>query len=127
MKIAGILFAFLILFSVQVSSRAAEKGYQKILGVWEFLAPNAPQPYDSGILTLKEVDLKLTGEFTVQGKALAIPKIEFRQDTLILGFEVENTPINLRLKLTDRVLEGVTETPDGPVTVTAKPAKIKPE
>lgn len=125
MKVAEIFFAFLLLISV--SSNAAEKGHQKILGVWEFLAPNAPQPYDSGILTLKEVDQKLAGEFTVQGQALAIPQIEFRKDTLILGFEVENTPINLKLKLTDGVLAGTTETPDGPVTVTAKMAKLKPE
>ena len=124
MKTAALLFTYLLLISV--SSNAAEKGYQKILGVWEFLAPLAPQPYDSGILTLKEIDLKLTGEFTVQGQAFAIPQIEFRKDTLSMGFEVENTPIRLNLKLTEGVLEGTTDTPDGPVTVTAKPAKPKP-
>jgi len=124
MKVAGLLFTFLLLISV--SSKAAEKGYHKILGVWEFLAPMAPQPYDSGILTLKEVDQKLTGEFTVQGQAFAIPQIEFRKDTLSMGFEVESTPIKLKLKLTGGVLEGTTDTPDGPVTVTAKPAKLKP-
>lgn len=127
MKIAKNLFAFLVLVSVSVSSQAAVKGYQKILGVWEFVAPSAPQPYDSGILTLKEKDLKLTGEFTVQGQALAIPHIEFGKDTLTLGFEVENTPIILKLKFTDGVLEGTTDSPDGPVKVTAKPAKLKTE
>jgi len=127
MKVAKILFSFLMLVSVSVSSKAAVKGYQKIIGVWEFVAPNAPQPYDSGILTLKEVDLKLTGAFTVQGQALEIPQIEFGKDTLTLGFEVENTPILLKLKLTDGVFEGTTESPNGPVKVTAKLAKQKSE
>jgi hypothetical protein len=36
---------------------------------------------------------------------------------------VENTPITLVLTLKDGKLEGKTDTPNGPVTVTAKPAK----
>lgn len=123
MKVSGILIAFLVIISMSFSSKAAEKEYKKILGVWEFSAPNAPQPYNGGILTLKEVDQKLAGEFTVQGQALAIPQIEFAKDTLTLGFEVESTPITLKLKLKDGVLEGTTDTPNGEVTVTAKPAK----
>jgi len=127
MKVAGILFAFLVLTSVPGSSRTAEKGYHKILGVWEFLAPKAPQPYESGTMTLKEVDLKLTGAFAVQGQSVAIPQIEFLKDTLSLAFEVENTPITLKLALNEGVFEGTTDTPNGPVTVTAKPVKQKTE
>lgn len=125
MKVSGILVAFLVLISMSVSLKAEDKGNRKILGVWEFSAPKAPQPYDSGLLTLKEVDQKLTGEFTVQGQALLIPEIEFKKDTLTLGFEIQNTPITLKLKLTDGVFEGVTESPDGPVTVTAKQSAKK--
>jgi hypothetical protein len=123
MKVSGILFAFLFFISMSVSLKAEEKDHRKILGVWEFSAPKAPQPYDNGLLTLKEIDQKLAGEFTIQGQALAIPQIEFMKDTLTLGFEIQSTPIILKLKLTDGVFEGVTESPDGPVTVTAKPAK----
>lgn len=123
MKISGILLAFLVIVSFSFSLNASEKAHQKILGVWEFTAPNARQPYTNGILTLKEIDQKLAGEFTVQGQVLAIPRIEFKNDTLTLGFEVENTPITLKLNLKDGVFEGITDTPDGPVTVTAKPTR----
>jgi hypothetical protein len=123
MKALGILSAFLVVISISFSSVAAEKGYKKILGVWDFSAPSAPQPYDSGTLTFKEVDKKLTGGFTVQGQEIAIPKVEFGSETLTLNFEVENTPINLILKLKEGVLEGSTETPNGLVTVTAKPSR----
>lgn len=123
MKSTGILVTLLLVLSISISSNAADKGFKKVLGVWEFAAPNAPQPYDNGILTLKEVDEKLAGEFTIQGQAMAIPQIEFAKDTLTLGFEVENNPITLKLIFKDGVLEGTTDTPNGPVIVTAKPSK----
>jgi hypothetical protein len=121
MKILRILLVALVVISVCLSSNAAEKKFRKIIGVWQFAAPNAPQPYDSGVLTIKEVDKKLAAEFTIQGQAMAVPQIEFAENTLTLGFEVESTPITLVLKLKDGVLEGVTETPNGEVKVTAKP------
>ncbi|MCX6236950.1 MAG: hypothetical protein NTY07_05215 [Bacteroidia bacterium] len=123
MNTSRILLVFLVIISMSLSSNAAVKGYKKILGVWEFSAPNAPQPYNGGILTLKDLDKKLAGEFTIQGQALAIPQIKFEKNILTLGFEVENTPITLILNLKDGVLEGTTDTPNGPVTVTAKPVK----
>jgi len=121
MKIFRILLVTLVVFSVCLSSNAAEKKFKKIIGVWEFAAPNAPQPYDSGVLTIKEVDKKLAAEFTIQGQAMAVPQIEFVENTLTLGFEVESTPITLVLILKDGVLEGVTESPNGQIKVTAKP------
>ncbi len=123
MKISRIFLVFLIIGSLALSSNAAEKKFKKIVGVWEFAAPNAPQPYDSGVLTLKEFDNKLAAEFMIQGQAMAVPQADFADNTLTLGFEVENTPITLVLKLKDGVLEGTTDTPNGQVTVTAKPQK----
>ena len=123
MKISRILLMLLVLFSVILSSNAAEKKFKKIIGVWEFAAPNAPQPYDAGVLTIKVVDKKLAAAFTIQGQEMAVPQIEFAGNILTLGFEVENTPITLVLKLKDGVLEGTTDSPNGQVTVTAKQKK----
>ena len=123
MKITRILLLILVIISVASLSKAAETKFKKIIGVWEFAAPNAPQPYDSGVLTIKEVDNKLAAEFTIQGQAMAVPQSEFEENTLTLGFEVENTPITLILKLKDGVLEGTTDTPNGQITVTAKQKK----
>ena len=121
MKISRILLVALLVISVCLSSNASEKKFKKIIGVWEFAAPNAPQPYDSGVLTIKEVDKKLAAEFTIQGQAMAVPQIDFVENILTLGFEVESTPITLVLKLKDGVLEGVTQSPNGEIKVTAKP------
>ena len=123
MKITRILLLILVIISVASLSKAAETKFKKIIGVWEFVAPNAPQPYDSGVLTIKEVDNKLAAEFTIQGQAMAVPQSEFEENTLTLGFEVESTPITLILKLKDGVLEGTTDTPNGQITVTAKQKK----
>ena len=123
MKFTRLLLAFLFILSMAVSTNAADKGYKKILGVWEFSAPTAPSPYDSGLLTLKEVDQKLVAEFTIQGQAMTIPQTAFDKDALTLGFEVENTPITLILNFKDGKLEGKTDTPNGPVAVTANPQK----
>ena len=113
----------LAVVSLSFSSYAADVNYKKIIGVWEFSAPNAPQPYNGGIMTIKEVDNKLVGEFTIQGQPMPIPQVKFEENTLSLGFEVENTSINLVLNLKDGILEGSTETPNGTVMVTAKPSK----
>ena len=123
MKTSRFLLAILIVILVSISSNAEAKKYKKILGAWEFSAPNAPPPYDNGVMSFKEIDKKLAGEFIIQGQAMAIPQIDFEKNVLTLGFEVENTPISLVLNLKDGVLEGTTESPNGTVTVTAKPAK----
>jgi len=123
MKILRLLLVLLVVSSLALSLNAAEKKFKKIVGVWEFAAPNAPQPYDAGVLTIKEVDKKLAAEFTIQGQAMAVPQIEFADNTLTLGFEVESTPITLVLKLKDEVLEGTTDSPNGQITVTAKQKK----
>jgi hypothetical protein len=125
MRASGILLALLVVISISISSDAAVKGLKKVLGKWEFSAPNAPRPYDSGTLVLKEVERKLTGEFNVKGEIIAIPKVEFEAETLSLNFEIENTPITLNLKLTDGLFEGVTDTPNGLVTVKAFRSKNK--
>ena len=125
MKTSKVLLMFLFVLSISLSSNAAEKKFRKIVGVWEFSAPNAPAPYDGGIMTIKEVDKKLVGEFTIQGQPMAISQVQFEENALTLGFEVENNPINLILKLKDGILEGTTDTPNGTVNVTAKSAKTK--
>ena len=123
MKTSRLLLVVLFIISISLSSNASEKRYKKILGVWEFSAPNAPAPYDGGILTITQVEKRLAGEFTIQGQAMPIPQIEFNDNVLTLGLEVENTPITLILKLKDGVFEGTTDTPNGQVKVTAKQAK----
>ncbi len=120
-----LFFAFIVVLTLSITSNAAEGGYQKILGMWEFSAPTARQPYGSGKLSLKEVNQKLTGEFIIQGQTTAIQKISFESDILTLNFEVENTPLVLKLKLKDGLFEGTTETPDGPINVKVKPSTSK--
>ena len=121
MKLQGALFAVIVVMILSMTLFARDRRYQKILGLWEFSAPAAPQPYESGNLSLKVVDQKLTGEFIIQGQAMSIAKISYESDTLYLNFEVENTPIALKLRLKDGLMEGTTNTPDGPVNVKVKP------
>jgi len=125
MKRSLLLVLLVVLATLPSVSNGAEKGYQKILGVWEFTATNAPQPYGKGTLSLKEVNHQLAGEFTVQGEVLPIQKIGFESEILSLEFEVENTPIILKLKLKEGQFEGKTDTPEGAVSVNAKPAPKK--
>jgi len=121
----GLFFTFIVFLTLSITANATEKGYQKILGMWEFSAPTARQPYNSGKLSLKEVDKKLMGEFIIQGQTTAIHQLSFKSDTLTLNFEIENTPLVLKLKLKDGLLEGITDTPDGPVNVKVKPISGK--
>jgi len=121
MKIFNVLILIMVLFVTTL--HAESKGNGKILGTWSFSAPTAPQPYDSGTLTIKEVDKKLVGEFSIDGHALSIYKVQFEGDILSLSFLVENTTIFLKLTLKDGLMEGSTQTSEGPITVKLKPAK----
>ncbi len=121
MKIFKVLFLMMTLFVTTL--HAESKGNGRIIGSWNFSAPTAPQPYDSGTLTIKEVDKKLVGEFTIQGNSLSIYKVQFEGDILSLSFLVENTTIFLKLTLKDGLMEGTTQTSEGPITVKLKPAK----
>lgn len=123
MKYLFVILSFLSLVSFSNQSKSAESDFKKILGSWEFSAPNAPQPYNQGTLVLKDVEQKLTGAFSVEGQVVTIPKIAFTNDSLIMDFEVENTPISLKMVLKDGKLQGSTDTPNGIVTVTAKQSK----
>ena len=120
MKIKGLLLS-LLLFTT-FSTYADVEGYQKILGQWDISAPTAPQPYDTGILNLKEVEKKLTGEFIIDGQAVEIPGVKYNDGILILNFEVENTNITLELKVQDGIMEGGTDTPNGHIVVKAIPS-----
>lgn len=117
-----ICLALFMIVMLNVLSYAAGTEFKKILGLWEFSAPSAPQPYNQGVLTLKDVDQKLAGSFKVEGQELPIPKIDFAGDTLKMEFEVESTPISLKMVLKNGILQGITDTPNGPVEVTAKPS-----
>lgn len=121
MKYLKVFLALFMMILLTVPSLAKEIEFKKILGLWEFSAPNAPQPYNQGTLTLKDVEQKLVGFFKVEGQELSIAKVEFANDILHLEFEVENTPISLKLVLKDGIFQGTTDTPNGQVTVTAKP------
>jgi hypothetical protein len=121
MKIFKVLSLMMALFVTTL--HAESKGNGRILGTWNFSAPTAPQPYDSGTLTLKEVDKKLVGEFSIEGHALSIYKVQFEGDILSLSFLVENTTVFLKLTLKDGLMEGTTQTSEGPITVKLKPAK----
>lgn len=122
MKYQGIFLTLFMIVMMTGNSHGTESEYKKILGLWEFSAPNAPQPYHQGTLTLKDVEQKLTGFFKVEGQEIPIVKIDFNDDILSLDFEVENTSISLKLVLKDGVLAGTTDTPNGAVTVTVKPS-----
>lgn len=123
MKISKVIFTFLIVFTFSILNSPAENKNNKILGEWKFLAPSAQKPYDRGLITLKEVDQKLIGEFTIEGMKSTIPQIKFKNDSLTLGFKVENVPIVTILIFKDSLFEGAADTPNGLIKVTAKLAK----
>ena len=120
MKKTAILLTLVFIFSAFLTSTGADKDYKKVLGTWVYSAPSAPYPYSDGTIILKEVDNKLTGELSVQGNTVPIPEVTFVDGTLTLKMEVEYNPVETRLKLEKGELVGTSESPSGPISITAK-------
>nr|HMM18722.1 hypothetical protein [Petrimonas sp.] len=77
--VLGLFFAAGVLSSVNAQSNKV------VLGEWKYSVPEAPYGYEKGIISLVEVDKKLSGELKFDsGYKVKLSSVSLKSDTLRL-------------------------------------------
>ena len=97
-----------------------------MLGEWKYSVPEAPYGYEKGIISLVEVDKKLSGELKFDsGYKVKLSSVSLKSDTLRLTAYVESEYVSAVSKVKGNEMEGKVDTSMGVMRL--KPEKIVPQ
>lgn len=95
-----------------------------LVNSWEFSAPDAPYGYQDGLITIKEVEGKLTGEVKIQHSTVAIKEIKKVNDKYTCSLYIDGQGVDVSMKPKNKnLLEGQAMTGGMDIPFTCKPAK----
>ena len=97
-----------------------------MLGEWKYSVPEAPYGYEKGIISLVEVDKKLSGELKFDsGYKVKLSSVSLKSDTLRLTAYVESEYVSAVSKVKGNEMEGKVDTSMGVMRLKAE--KIIPQ
>ncbi len=118
--VLGLFFAAGVLSSVNAQSNKV------VLGEWKYSVPEAPYGYEKGIISLVEVDKKLSGELKFDsGYKVKLSSVSLKSDTLRLTAYVESEYVSAVSKVKGNEMEGKVDTSMGVMRLKAE--KIVPQ
>jgi len=118
MKIKKILKATLLLTLVfTMQSMTSDKG---VVGTWIYEAPGAPYEYANGEIIIKKDKGIYSAEIKFEYESIEMDEITVEKNTVVLKFDIEETPIKIILKMEGDSMTGISETPDGELELTGK-------
>ncbi|KAF5031763.1 hypothetical protein DSECCO2_624350 [anaerobic digester metagenome] len=118
--VLGLFFAAGVLSSVNAQSNKV------VLGEWKYSVPEAPYGYEKGIISLVEVDKKLSGELKFDsGYKVKLSSVSLKSDTLRLTAYVESEYVSAVSKVKGNEMEGKVDTSMGVMRLKAE--KIIPQ
>jgi len=115
--------AFIFLFTVMANMQMAEAAGSKIVGTWDYSAPNAPYEYSKGQIIISETDDKLEGKVSIDGYDMKLNNIKFEKDLLSFSLYVEGEYVSVKLTFKKDKFTGSANTPEGTLEVTGEKAK----
>lgn len=118
--VLGLFFAAGVLSSVNAQSNKV------VLGEWKYSVLEAPYGYEKGIISLVEVDKKLSGELKFDsGYKVKLSSVSLKSDTLRLTAYVESEYVSAVSKVKGNEMEGKVDTSMGVMRLKAE--KIIPQ
>jgi hypothetical protein len=118
MKTLRLVIAVLLILPFAINAQASDN--KQVIGTWEYSAPSAPYPYDTGEIIIKAKGDALAGEIVIDGTSIPCSKVKFENNELSVRFEIEYDYVAVKLKLVDGKLEGKADSPEGYIPLTAK-------
>jgi hypothetical protein len=118
MKTLRLVIAVLLILPFALNAEASDN--KQVVGTWEYSAPSAPYPYDTGQIIIKEKDNALAGEIVIDGTSMPCSKVKFENNELNVRFDIEYDYVAVKLKLVNGKLEGKADSPEGYIPLTAK-------
>ncbi len=119
MKTKGLLLTLTLMFTAFVQLQAAQFDQKKLVGKWEYSAPTAPPNYTTGQINFTMTGEKLKGELVIEGQSVEFSEISIKEDQVSVSIYLESTLVTVKFKMVNQALEGLAETPDGPVALKA--------
>jgi len=118
------VFVFSVLILASLTLNAQKSSEKKILGTWQFEAPEAPYEYSKGEIIVDRNEDGLNSTL-VLGESYKLKATDVKFEKKILSFNVylEGTLIEIKTTLNREGLTGTASYSEGTVNITAKRKK----
>ena len=118
---SSITLVFLI--AVIANVQGVETKGTKIVGTWNYSAPDAAYEYSKGQIIISENDAKLEGVVNIDGNEMKLTNVKFKKDLLSFSLYVEDEYVSVKLTFKKNKFEGTANTSEGILEVTGEKAK----
>lgn len=115
-----IFYATIVLFAITSVFVLNAQNKKAAVGKWKYEVAQAPYGYNKGVLEIKEVKDKLTGEINFSsGEDLMLQKLIMRNDTIWANIYVELENIEIVAKINNSKMKGSVQTSMGVMNLEA--------
>lgn len=120
-------FTLILLFCFSIAfTNVTAQNSKPVVGEWKYKVARAPYGYDTGVISLKEVEKKLTGEIIFDsGYKVKLQSVDFKNDTLRVGVYVDSEYVNILSRVKGKKLEGTVDSSMGKMDLTAEKLEKK--
>ena len=116
-----IILATIVLFAITSLFGLSAQNQKAAVGKWKYDVPQAPYGYNKGVLEIKEVKDKLSGEVTFSsGQDLKLQKLTMRNDTIWVNMIVDSENIEIIAKINKSTMKGNVHTSMGVIGLEAE-------
>ncbi len=118
---SGIALAFL--FAVMANMQPVEAKGVKVVGTWNYSAPDAAYEYSKGLIIISENGDKLEGKVDIDGSEIKLNNVKLEKDLLSFSLYVEGEYVSVKLTFKKDKFEGTANTSEGTLKMTGERAK----
>lgn len=116
-----VFYATIVLFAITSVFGLGAQNQKAAVGKWKYDVPQAPYGYNKGVLEIKEVKDKLTGEVTFSsGQDMKLQKLTMRNDTIWANMYVDSESIEIVAKIDKSTMKGSVHTSMGVIGLEAE-------
>lgn len=115
-----VFYAAIALFAITSVFGLSAQNKKAAVGKWKYEVAQAPYGYNKGILEIKEVKDKLTGEVNfISGEDLKLQKLTMRNDTIWASVYVDSENVKIVAKINKSKMKGSVQTSMGVMNLEA--------
>jgi len=115
---AATLMLSFVMFSAFTTDNSSSK-YKNIIGIWEYVAPDAPYEYSEGDIIFTVEAGKLKGVVDIQGYKMNLEDVEAKNNTVTFFLNVEGEDIEVEMNFSKDKAKGSASFSQGTLPFTA--------
>jgi hypothetical protein len=91
---------------------------KKIIGVWEYSVPDAPHPYQKGILTFSIIENELTGFISIEENKIDLKNVVSKKNKITCELYIEGETVKFDLNFKRKSFSGTASYSEGDLEMT---------